>query len=233
MNKSHLHGVVCALLVLCSKSVYANTIPIAIAGVDQDAYTGKAVRLDGSASYDPDGDPIVFWYWEFYSLPTASNSEIDNPFGDTPTFTPDLVGDYVLSLVVTDGYDYSLPDYVTISATVNQPPVAVAQADVTAGAAPLTVNFDGTASYDPEGNDLQYLWWFNDGAAFSQSVTATHTFTAPGTYDVEFRVVETNTLFDIDYITINVGTVPVPAAVWLFGSGLLGLFGIARRKKAV
>jgi hypothetical protein len=26
-------------------------------------------------------------------------------------------------------------------------------------------------------------------------------------------------------------TVPVPAAVWLFGSGLLGLIGIARRKK--
>ena len=29
-----------------------------------------------------------------------------------------------------------------------------------------------------------------------------------------------------------VGAVPVPAAVWLFGSGLLGLVGIARRKKA-
>jgi hypothetical protein len=28
-----------------------------------------------------------------------------------------------------------------------------------------------------------------------------------------------------------VSTVPVPAAVWLFGSGLLGLVGIARRKK--
>jgi len=28
------------------------------------------------------------------------------------------------------------------------------------------------------------------------------------------------------------GYVPVPAAVWLFGSGLLGLVGIARRKKA-
>jgi len=27
-------------------------------------------------------------------------------------------------------------------------------------------------------------------------------------------------------------TVPVPAAVWLFGSGLLGLVGIARRKRA-
>jgi hypothetical protein len=30
----------------------------------------------------------------------------------------------------------------------------------------------------------------------------------------------------------SVAAVPVPAAAWLFGSGLLGLFGIARRKKA-
>ena len=30
----------------------------------------------------------------------------------------------------------------------------------------------------------------------------------------------------------DVSTVPVPAAAWLFGSGLLGLIGVARRKKA-
>ena len=30
----------------------------------------------------------------------------------------------------------------------------------------------------------------------------------------------------------NVGVVPLPAAAWLFGSGLLGLVGVARRKKA-
>ncbi|VAW50964.1 hypothetical protein MNBD_GAMMA05-2541 [hydrothermal vent metagenome] len=28
----------------------------------------------------------------------------------------------------------------------------------------------------------------------------------------------------------DIGVVPVPSAVWLFGSGLLGLFGVARRK---
>jgi len=32
--------------------------------------------------------------------------------------------------------------------------------------------------------------------------------------------------------TANVSAIPVPAAVWLFGSGLIGLAGIARRRKA-
>jgi hypothetical protein len=38
-----------------------------------------------------------------------------------------------------------------------------------------------------------------------------------------------DTLFSGD--VINSPVVPVPAAVWLFGSGLLGLIGVARRKK--
>jgi len=42
-------------------------------------------------------------------------------------------------------------------------------------------------------------------------------------------------LFTIDpaVVTAQIGTVPVPAAVWLFGSGLLWLIGIARRKKDI
>ena len=31
---------------------------------------------------------------------------------------------------------------------------------------------------------------------------------------------------------VGAAVVPIPAAVWLFGSGLLGLVGVARRKKA-
>ena len=42
-----------------------------------------------------------------------------------------------------------------------------------------------------------------------------------------------NANFDITSIKIDsITPVPVPAAVWLFGSGLLGLVGVARRKKA-
>lgn len=35
----------------------------------------------------------------------------------------------------------------------------------------------------------------------------------------------------VENVRMDVQVVPVPAAVWLFGSGLLGLVGIARRKK--
>jgi hypothetical protein len=33
-------------------------------------------------------------------------------------------------------------------------------------------------------------------------------------------------------LQVNTAVIPVPAAVWLFGSGLLGLVGVARRRKA-
>lgn len=48
----------------------------------------------------------------------------------------------------------------------------------------------------------------------------------PG-YNANFDV----STIHITSVTPDVSAVPVPAAVWLFGSGLLGLVGIARRKK--
>ncbi len=42
-----------------------------------------------------------------------------------------------------------------------------------------------------------------------------------------------NANFDITSMTVtSVSAVPVPAAVWLLGSGLLGLVGVARRKRS-
>ena len=35
-----------------------------------------------------------------------------------------------------------------------------------------------------------------------------------------------------DFVAVRTSAVPIPAAAWLFGSGLLGLVGIAKHKKA-
>lgn len=37
---------------------------------------------------------------------------------------------------------------------------------------------------------------------------------------------------EAEVTALSAGVVPIPAAVWLFGSGLIGLIGVARRKKS-
>jgi PKD repeat protein len=64
---------------------------------------------------------------------------------------------------------------------VNQPPVAMVGADVTCGKAPLTVQFDGTSSYDPDLDDLSYSWDFGDGSG-GTGASLEHVYTANGTY---------------------------------------------------
>jgi glucose/arabinose dehydrogenase/PKD repeat protein len=63
-------------------------------------------------------------------------------------------------------------------------PVAIAQLSPTFGSSPLTVHFDGTASYDPDGDALEYLWTFDDGST-SNAPAPVKTFFAEGTRQVE------------------------------------------------
>ena len=50
--------------------------------------------------------------------------------------------------------------------------------------------------------------------------------------EYQFAIQVSSAGLNVETVAMQVQTVPVPAAVWLFGSGLLGLVGIARRKKA-
>jgi len=73
------------------------------------------------------------------------------------------------------------------TAAANRPPSAVAAADVTSGAAPLTVRFSAAASADPDGDPLSYAWNFGNGkTATGRDVT--HVYTTNGTYKAKVTV---------------------------------------------
>jgi hypothetical protein len=74
------------------------------------------VTLDGSASIDADGDPLNY-SWNLIAFPPGSSSILLNGGNASPTFTTDLGGDYVFSLVVDDGIVNSTADMVIVSAT--------------------------------------------------------------------------------------------------------------------
>lgn len=79
-----------------------NGAPSAAAGTDQTVIQGSIVQLDGTASIDPENDPLVY-AWSMDSRPAGSSATLDDPTFPNPTFVADLPGRYDVSLVVSDG----------------------------------------------------------------------------------------------------------------------------------
>jgi len=101
------------------------------------------------------------------------------------------------------------------TSSVNQPPTAVASATPTSGSAPLTVNFNGSGSSDPEGGALTYAWDLDGDGAFDDgaAATATYTYTTQGSYTATLRVTDPAGSFDTDSVAITVGNTPPTATI--------------------
>lgn len=96
-------------------STHENLPPVADAGDGRTVSVYDAVCLDGTGSYDPNGDDLSY-NCSIISKPEGSDAELDNPISDQPCFTADKVGDYVVQLIVNDGELDSEPDTVVITA---------------------------------------------------------------------------------------------------------------------
>ncbi|MFI5219061.1 MAG: PKD domain-containing protein [Bacteroidia bacterium] len=77
--------------------------------------------------------------------------------------------------------------------SVNNPPTAIASQNILYGSAPLSVNFTGANSTDPENLPLSYSWNFGDGTLNSTSPNPSHVFSAPNSNPVTYNVVLTVT----------------------------------------
>jgi len=99
---------------------------------------------------------------------------------------------------------------------INSAPTAVLTANPTSGNVPLTVNFDGSGSTDPDAGDrLTYTFDFGDGSAFMQnSPMIVHQYNQVGTFTASLKVKD-STGFESNPATvvITVNTPPPPPCI--------------------
>ena len=88
-----------------------NDLPVADAGPDQVGVRTDTVMLDGSASYDPDDDPITF-AWEQVSGPAVA---LSSPTSARTGFTAEEGQTYHFRLTVKDDHDGVGTDSVMVS----------------------------------------------------------------------------------------------------------------------
>jgi PKD repeat protein len=85
----------------------------------------------------------------------------------------------------------------------NTAPIASFTASALSGTAPLTVNFSAILSNDPDGIITTYEWDFGDGTS-GTGESASHTYTASGTFTIVLRVTDDDGAQDTAQKTITV-----------------------------
>ncbi len=104
----------------------------------------------------------------------------------------------------------------------NVAPIAKPIADQYYGASPLTVQFDASESFDPNGDDIQYFWDFDDGSTSSE-INPNHSFTASGSGPEEFKVklhvTDPEGLIGEEHLSISLNNTPPQVSISSFEDG--------------
>ncbi len=174
-------------------------------------FTAQALDHDGTiASYDwdLDGQP------GYESLGGTSSAQFSYP----------AEGQYTPKVRVNDNdgasTEFTGPTVTIIPAAQNEPPVADIQSDSLGGTAPLTVNFDASASTDPDGSITKYEWDFDGDSIYDQdsgtTATVAHLYPGAGDFNVTVRVTDDLGATDTASVLISIGASTNQAPVALF-----------------
>jgi PKD repeat protein len=162
-----------------------------------------AVQFSSTGSSDPEGTALTY-LWNFGDNTTSSVAN--------PSKTYALPGTYTATLTVKDASGLSNMKSITISA-INQSPVASFTISGTSYDIPATVNVDASASSDPDGTIVSYLWNFGDGTT-ATGVTASHTYATPGSFPISLTVVDNNgasTTKTVSVTTVDPNAIAAPS----------------------
>jgi PKD repeat protein len=153
------------------------------------AWVGVQVVVDASSSTTSVGQTIVRYEWNFGDATTIYSTT-----SRTFTHSYALVGNYMITLTITDSAGRQAAATVLLGVGVYIPPVANFTFSPSPGTAGVPINFDASTSSGV--NPLRYEWTFGDSTQVfggSLSPTITHTYTASGTYNVTLTVTDTVT----------------------------------------
>ena len=189
--------------------VNANNPPVSDAGEDSTIKEGAVGTLDGSNSFDPEGDAIAFAWTQLAGPPVVlqPSANVVQPSFVAPVAAGQSL---VFQLEVSDGKESNAPtsyppdpgqpddDIVSVEIVLNSPPVADAGPDQTRDEGSV-VQLDGSGSSDPDGGDALSFQWsqlggtpvvLDDPTAASPSFDAPPV--APGGEDLIFRLTVTD-----------------------------------------
>jgi hypothetical protein len=185
-----------------------NLSPEANAGEDITATVTDIVGLNGTDSYDPDGDQFTY-LWTITGAPMGSTAAILNDTAPSPSLYVDLSGVFTVALMVDDG---ELQDVDSVNITVSEPngdPIANAGSDrsVTTGD---TVQLDGSGSVDPDGDILSFQWSILSSPSSSTTAISNPTSAIPslvadvdGRWEISLTVSDGNTVSNPDTVVVN------------------------------
>ena len=200
---------------LCDSSTpVENKAPVAVAGANQSVLLGAGSgKLNGRGSTDANGATLTY-QWTLVSRPTRSTAALSQATSVEPTFTPDALGAYLFSLVVSDTKLNSATSFVTVTVSeVNAPPAANAGVDQSV-LVNAVVSLDGRDSSDANRDDVLTFTWSlvrPDGtSAVLTGVRPTFTAALTGTYTASLTVRDAVSSSEPDAVRVVVSAVNAP-----------------------
>lgn len=209
------------LVATASATIEANTPPTAKLGSVPSVVTvGSTVPIKagpGNLTTDPEDDfQQLDFSWSVSKKPGGSQPGTTVPQPGQFQVTPDLGGNYQVSMTVTD--TAGSENEATVQFKAHQPPSASIEQDVIEANPGESFQIDATKSKDPETHQsqLQYKWEYTatpDGVSASSLPTPSGAapglqLAEPGTYTLQLTVIDEHGEEATDTVQVEINSLP-------------------------